>query len=72
MNWSKLALFSSGFFFGGAVDHVILAFLRRTETPYGINLGTAGNWWLALLDLSIAALLYVAHRLIDSRRARTQ
>jgi hypothetical protein len=69
MNWSKLALFSSGLFFGGAVDHAILAMLGRGVTPYGVQAGVDGNWGLAALDLVLAALLFGLHRLLDPRRA---
>jgi hypothetical protein len=59
---SKLFLFTSGIFFGGAVDHVILALKRSEHTPYGVRSGVAGNWWLAALDTAIAATGYVLHR----------
>ena len=59
---SKLFLFTSGVFFGGAVDHGILALKRSEHTPYGVRSGVAGNWWLAALDTAIAATGYVLHR----------
>jgi hypothetical protein len=62
MNLSKLALFLSGLFFGGAIDHAILGGLGREVTPYGLESGVAGNWLLAGLDLVLAAGLYVVHR----------
>lgn len=62
MNLSKLALFLSGLFFGGAVDHAILGGLGREVTPYGLESGVTGNWLLAGLDLVLAAGLYVVHR----------
>jgi hypothetical protein len=62
MNISKLALFLSGLFFGGAIDHAILGSLGRTVTPYGLESGVAGNWLLAGLDLVLAVGLYRVHR----------
>ena len=62
MNASKLGLFLSGLFFGGAVDHAILGSLGREVTPYGWQSGVIGNWLLAGLDLVIAAALYGFHR----------
>ena len=62
MNASKLGLFLSGLFFGGAMDHAILASLGRQVTPYGWESGVLGNWLLAGLDLAIAAGLYGLHR----------
>jgi hypothetical protein len=66
MNISKLALFLSGLFFGGAIDHVILGSLRRDVTPYGVESGVMGNWLLAGLDLLLAAGLYRLHRSRDN------
>ncbi len=51
-----LSLFLSGYFFGGAVDHFILALLRSPNTAYGIKTGVAGNWWLGAFDLVLAAI----------------
>lgn len=72
---SKLALFASGVFFGGAVDHAILAAMRRDVTPYGLKAGVSGNWLFAVADLLAAAVLYRVHatremRLTDSYPAR--
>jgi hypothetical protein len=58
MSWRAPSLFFSGFFFGGAVDHAILAFMNSPVTPYGSNWGVAANWLLAAFDLILAALLY--------------
>jgi hypothetical protein len=65
---SKFALFASGMFFGGAVDHAILAAMRRDVTPYGVRAGIAGNWLFAAADLVAAAVLYRIHT-SNSRRA---
>lgn len=62
---AKTALFLSGLFFGGAVDHVILAVQQSPLTPYGLRLGITGNWGLAFLDAALAAVLYIAHRRLD-------
>jgi hypothetical protein len=62
MRGSKLAVFSSGVFFGGAADHAILAMMRRSITPYGVKAGVRGNWLFAGSDLVAAAVLYGVHR----------
>lgn len=62
MNLSKFGLFLFGLFFGGAIDHAILASLGREVTSYGWESGVIGNWLLAGLDLVIAAGLYAFHR----------
>jgi hypothetical protein len=59
---SKAALFCSGVFFGGAVDHSILALKGEERTPYGLRASVAGNWMLAALDALAAAGLYVLYR----------
>jgi hypothetical protein len=43
MRWAKVALFLSGLFFGGAVDHAILGLSGSGVTPYGMRAGVAGN-----------------------------
>lgn len=50
--WRKAALFLSGLFFGGAIDHGILAAMGSPLTPYGVSVGVRGNWLLTLLDLA--------------------
>jgi hypothetical protein len=67
MNWAKLTLFLAGLFFGGALDHVVVALMNSPSTPYGIRWGVAGNWALAALDIGLAGLLYVAHRGLELR-----
>ena len=62
---SKLALFLSGLFFGGAIDHIILARMGSEMTPYGLRVGVRGNWGLAVLDGGLAALLYAIHARLD-------
>jgi hypothetical protein len=64
---AKLALFLAGLFFGGAIDHVILALMGRVETPYGVRAGVAGNWALAGLDLLITLGFWAAYRALERR-----
>jgi hypothetical protein len=66
MKCGKVALFLSGLFFGGALDHVILALKRSELTPYGIRSGVRGNWGLAALDGALAAVLYLLHHHLDA------
>jgi hypothetical protein len=63
-------LFCAGVFFGGAVDHAILALKRGERTRYGFKAGVAGNWAFAALDAAVAAALYTAYR--RGARAQTQ
>jgi hypothetical protein len=63
-------LFLAGVFFGGAVDHAILALRRADHTPYGFKAGVVGNWAFAALDAAAAAALYAAHR--RAARARSE
>jgi hypothetical protein len=65
---SKAALFASGIFFGGAIDHGILAAMGRDVTPYGVQSGVAGNWLFAAADLLVAGVLYYLH----GRRSRLE
>ena len=58
MKASKAALFASGVFFGGAVDHAILVAMRRDVTPYGVKAGVSGNALFAVADLIVAGVLY--------------
>lgn len=57
MRRGEIALFLSGLFFGGAVDHAILMFKGSRRTPYGVEAGVLGNGLFGLLDLAVAALL---------------
>ncbi len=68
MNWRKISLFLSGLFFGGAIDHVILALMNSPFTPYGLQLGVIGNWGLAVLDTVLAALLYALHHSLEASK----
>ena len=67
MTRAEFALFLSGLFFGGAVDHVILALRRSEHTPYGRRVGIRGNWLLAGFDLAIAMVGYIIHSYLGSR-----
>lgn len=69
MNWRKLALFASGLFFGGTIDHAILAQMGSDITPYGIHAGIRGNWALAGLDLGLTVLLYLMHHWLEKDRS---
>ena len=60
--WSTFAVFASGVFFGGTIDHLILAAIRSPISPYGLQVGVIGNWALAGIDLAIAFSLYAWHR----------
>jgi hypothetical protein len=59
---SDAALFCSGVFAGGAIDHAILALKRRPHTPYGIRTSAAGNWILAALDAALSLAAYALYR----------
>jgi hypothetical protein len=59
---SEAALFCSGVFAGGAIDHAILALWRKQHTPYGIRTTAAGNWLLAAFDAALALAAYAFHR----------
>jgi hypothetical protein len=67
---SKAAIFLSGLFFGGAIDHAILAAAGRHDTPYGVDVRVAGNWGMAGLDLALAVLFWQGHRWSERRRLR--
>jgi len=69
MTLAKAALFASGVFFGGSIDHAILGAIRRERTPYGIKSGVAGNWLFAAADLALAVVLYRVHATDERRRA---
>lgn len=65
----KLAIFFSGLFFGGTVDHAILALAGRPDTPYGIDVGVGGNWMMAGLDLVLSIGCWLVHRWFERRAA---
>jgi hypothetical protein len=65
MRARKAAIFVSGVFFGGAVDHAILALKRDERSPYGVRIGVRGNWFMAGLDSAVAAAAYALHRRLD-------
>jgi hypothetical protein len=71
MNWAKITLFLAGLFFGGAIDHVIVALLNSQSTPYGLQWGIAGNWAFAALDTGLTGLLYGVHRGLEARAQAT-
>jgi hypothetical protein len=57
--WPKLALFLSGLFFGGGLDHLLFIALDSPTSHYGLQLGIRGQLGFAALDLGLAALLYI-------------
>ena len=67
---SKAALFASGMFFGGAIDHAILAAIGRDVTPYGVKVGVSGNWLFALADFAAAAVFFRMHAARRTRPAQ--
>lgn len=70
MTRAEIALFLSGLFFGGAIDHAILALRHSKNTPYGAHVGILGNWAFAALDLAVAVVGYVLHRHFGHRSKR--
>jgi hypothetical protein len=64
---AEIPLFLSGLFFGGAIDHAILALTRSEHTPYGARVGIRGNWAFAGLDLVISVWGYVLYRYLNAR-----
>lgn len=70
MSRAEIALFLSGLFFGGAIDHAVLALLRSEHTPYGARVGIRGNWAFAGLDFVIAVLGYVLYHHLGPRSNR--
>jgi hypothetical protein len=63
---AKAALFCSGVFVGGAIDHAILAMKGSERTLYGVSVGVAGNWLLASLDSALAGAFYALHRRVEN------
>jgi hypothetical protein len=71
MRSDELSLFLSGLFFGGAIDHTILAVTHAKKTPYGLSASAATNCAFAVFDLGLAAALYGWHRRAARNRAVT-
>jgi hypothetical protein len=59
---AETALFCSGVFAGGAIDHAILAFKRKQHTPYGVRVSASGNWVFAVFDAVVALAGYALYR----------
>jgi hypothetical protein len=57
----RLALFLSGLFFGGALDHLVFVALKSPTSHYGLRLEPSGQLAFATLDMTIAAVLYRFH-----------
>jgi len=62
---AKAALFFSGLFAGGVLDHGLLALQGSEVTPYNIHVGVMGNWAFMLMDGTIAVLLFLIHRRLE-------
>ncbi len=72
MKLAHWSLFVSGLFFGGVIDHVILGVMKSSITPYGVNLGQYGNWWMALFDLLLTVVFFAPfYKVIVSKRRRS-
>ncbi len=65
---ANLALFLSGLFAGGVLDHGLLALQGSEVTSYQIHVGVTGNWGFALMDGTIAVLLFLLHRRLRMER----
>jgi len=59
---ASVALFLSGLFAGGVLDHGLLALQGSEVTSYNIHVGVMGNWSFMVMDGAIAALLFLLHR----------
>jgi hypothetical protein len=59
---ANVALFLSGLFAGGVLDHGLLALQGSEVTSYNIHVGVVGNWAFMLMDGAIASLLLFVHR----------
>ncbi len=59
---AHLALFLSGLFAGGVLDHGLLALQGSEVTSYNIHVGVLGNWGFAAMDGTIALILFVLFR----------
>ena len=59
---ANVALFLSGLFAGGVLDHGLLAVQGSEVTSYNIHVGVMGNWAFMLMDGAIAAVLFLLHR----------
>jgi hypothetical protein len=57
----NLALFLSGLFFGGGLDHLVFIALKSPTSHYGLQLGVGGQFGFAVLDFAVAVLLYTLH-----------
>ena len=59
---AALALFLSGLFSGGVLDHGLLAIQGSEVTSYDIHVGVMGNWAFMVMDGTIAVLLFLLYR----------
>ena len=59
---ASFALFLSGLFAGGVLDHGLLALQGSEVTSYNIHVGVIGNWGFVVMDGAIAAGLLLLYR----------
>lgn len=59
---SLWALFLSGLFAGGVLDHGLLALQGSEVTSYNIHVGVMGNWSFMLMDGTISTVLFLLYR----------
>jgi hypothetical protein len=64
---AKAALFFSGLFAGGVLDHGLLAVQGSEVTSYGIHVGIGGNWLFLVMDGTIAVALLLLHRQLQRK-----
>lgn len=72
VSWSKVALWLSGSFCCGAVNHAFASVQGRTETPYGIHLGIAGNWALLAFDAAMTLFLLWLHYRLEPKERKSR
>lgn len=68
---ARLALFVSGIFFGGGLDHLIYIAAGSTRSHYGLELTPLQHGAFALFDVTVAATLLWLHVRWDRRRGGT-
>ena len=56
---ANVALFLSGLFAGGVLDHGLLALQGSEVTSYNLHVGVMGNWGFMVMDGTIAGVLFL-------------
>jgi hypothetical protein len=69
-NAGMRAYFLSGLFFGGAMDHSILALRKKKTTPNDVKVGVKGNWLVSLFDVFLAVLLFSHYHASHAKQKR--